>query len=46
MAIEGSIPVSGGDTGPCAGAEVIWTNGCVIRFSQVDLLLDFLKKSA
>lgn len=34
------------DNGPCAGAEVVWTNGCVIRFSQVDLLLDFLKKSA
>ena len=34
------------DHGPCAGAEIVWTNGRVIRFSQVDLLLDFLKKSA
>ncbi len=38
-----SIPA---DAGPCAGAEIVWTNGRVIRFSQVDLLLDFLKKSA
>jgi hypothetical protein len=38
-----SLPV---DQGPCAGAEVVWSNGRVIRFSQVDLLLDFLKKSA
>ena len=34
------------DQGPCAGAEIVWTNGRVIRFSQIDLLLDFLKKSA
>lgn len=46
VTIEGPVPVSSGDTGPCAGAEIVWTNGRVIRFSQVDLLLDFLKKSA
>jgi len=34
------------DGSPCNGAEIVWTNGRVIRFSQVDLLLDFLKKSA
>jgi hypothetical protein len=34
------------DAGPCAGAEIVWTNGRVIRFAQVDLLVDFLKKSA
>jgi hypothetical protein len=34
------------DSGPCTGAEIVWTNGRVIRFSQVDLLVDFLKKSA
>ena len=34
------------DSGPGAGAEIVWTNGRVIRYSQVDLLLDFLKKSA
>lgn len=39
-------PVILPDSGPCAGAEIVWTNGRVIRFSQVDLLLDFLKKSA
>jgi len=26
--------------------EILWTNGQVIRFSQVDHLIDFLKKSA
>lgn len=32
--------------GPCAAVEVVWTNGQVIRFSGVDYLIDFLKKSA
>ncbi len=31
---------------PCSGAEVVWNDGRVIRFSQVDLLLEFLKKAA
>lgn len=31
---------------PCNGAEVVWNDGKVIRFSQVDLLLEFLKKAA
>lgn len=31
---------------PCAAAEVVWANGKVIRFSGVDLLLDFLKKAS
>jgi len=31
---------------PCNGAEVVWSDGRVIRFSQVDLLLEFLKKAA
>ena len=43
--IEGPVGESSGP-GPCIGAEVVWGNGRVIRFSQVDLLLDFLKKSA
>lgn len=34
------------ETGPCSGVELIWNNGRIIRFSQVDLLLDFLKKAA
>jgi hypothetical protein len=31
---------------PCSGVEIIWNNGKIIRFSQVDLLVDFLKKAA
>ncbi len=47
-AVSVDLPATlpGTDSGPCAGAEIVWTNGRVIRFSQVDLLLDFLKKSA
>ena len=46
VAIEGesSIPVP--ELGPCTGAEIVWTNGRVIRFSGVDMLIDFLKKAA
>lgn len=32
--------------GPCNGVEVIWKNGQVLRFSQVDFLIEFLKKVA
>jgi len=32
--------------GPCAGAELIWNDGKVIRFNSADVLLDFLKKAA
>jgi hypothetical protein len=31
---------------PCNGAEVVWHDGRIIRFSQIDLLLEFLKKAA
>lgn len=31
--------------GPC-GIEVVWDQGKIIRFSQVDHLIDFLKKVA
>ena len=31
-------------SGPCSGVEVIWDNGKLIRFSQVEQLVDFLKK--
>ncbi len=34
------------EAGPCSGVEIIWDNGKIIRFSQVDLLVDFLKKAA
>lgn len=44
--IEDPTVPSPSAVGPCAGAEIVWTNGRVIRFLQMDLLLDFLKKSA
>ena len=31
---------------PCQGIEIIWDNGKVIRFPQVETLIDFLKKVA
>jgi len=31
---------------PCQGVELVWKDGRLIRFSQVDLLVDFLKKAA
>lgn len=30
--------------GPCMGLELLWDNGKLIRFSQVEQLVDFLKK--
>ncbi|MBK8201486.1 MAG: hypothetical protein IPK68_03900 [Bdellovibrionales bacterium] len=30
--------------GPCQGIEMVWENGRLIRFSEVDQLVDFLKK--
>ena len=32
--------------GPCQGIEMAWEKGKVIRFAQVDQLIDFLKKVA
>ena len=32
--------------GPCQGIEIAWDNGKLIRFTQVDQLVDFLKKVA
>ena len=32
--------------GPCNGVEIIWENGKLIRFQQVEQLIDFLKKVA
>ncbi|MBK8201045.1 MAG: hypothetical protein IPK68_01540 [Bdellovibrionales bacterium] len=31
---------------PCSAIELSWDNGKVIRFQQVDLLIDFLKRVA
>jgi hypothetical protein len=41
--VEGAGPLS---FGPCQGIEIAWDNGKLIRFSQVDQLVDFLKKVA
>lgn len=32
--------------GPCTGVELIWANDKIIKFFQVDLLVEFLKKAA
>lgn len=40
----GMIENAGGS--PCIGAEITWTGGRVIRFAGVDMLVEFLKKSA
>ncbi len=32
--------------GPCQGVEILWDNGKLIRFQQVEQLIDFLKKVA
>jgi len=32
--------------GPCSGVEIFWENGKLIRFQQVEQLIDFLKKVA
>jgi hypothetical protein len=32
--------------GPCNGIELAWEGGKLIKFSQVDQLVDFLKKAA
>lgn len=32
--------------GPCSGVEVVWRGGQVLRFSGVDMLIDFLKKAS
>jgi len=32
--------------GPCTGVEILWDNGKLIRFQQVEQLIDFLKKVA
>lgn len=31
---------------PCQGIEMVWESGKLIRFSQVEYLIDFLKKVA
>lgn len=43
--VEGSGSVAG-TPGPWSGIELCWDHGKVIRFQQVDQLIDFLKKVA
>jgi hypothetical protein len=43
--IEGGQSPSG-LSGPCTGIELSWDQGKVIRFPQVDQLVEFLKKVA
>lgn len=33
-------------SGPCQGVEILWDNGKLIRFQQVEQLVDFLKRVA
>ena len=33
-------------SGPCQGVELLWDNGKLIRFPQVEYLIEFLKKVA
>jgi len=40
------IKISGSPPGPCQGIEIAWGEGKLIRFQQVDQLVDFLKKVA
>ena len=35
-----------GSPGPCTGIELCWNEGKLIRFPQVDQLVEFLKKVA
>ncbi len=37
---------AGGPPGPCSGVEIVWDNSRLIRFQQVEQLVDFLKKVA
>ena len=44
--VEGQVPSPALKTDPCSGIEITWHDGKVIRFAQVDLLIDFLKKAS
>ena len=43
---ESASSYSSLQAGPCMGVEMIWDNGKLIRFQQVEQLVDFLKKVA
>ncbi|NJM09546.1 MAG: hypothetical protein HC883_01200 [Bdellovibrionaceae bacterium] len=42
--VDASGVIPGG--GPCQGIEIVWESGKLIRFAQVEVLIDFLKKVA
>jgi hypothetical protein len=44
--IQVEVPVSIDANQSCIGIEIIWNEGKIIRFSRVELLIDFLKKVA
>ena len=46
LAENGGAAGLGVSSGPCAGIELSWENGTLIRFQQVEQLVDFLKKVA
>lgn len=43
---EIKVAIPGGNSNPCTGIELCWSEGRIIRFPEVDTLLDFLKKAA
>jgi len=43
--VDEEYPVLG-QIGPCSGIEIMWEKDKIIRFQQVDQLVDFLKKVA
>ena len=43
---ESSSNLTSLTNGPCQGVEILWDNGKLIRFQQVEQLVDFLKKVA
>ena len=46
LKIDGAAGPESGSSVPCTGIELSWTGGRVIRFPQVDQLVEFLKKAA
>lgn len=44
--VQGSNDGVAVGSGPCQGIELSWDNGKIIRFPQVDQLIEFLKKAA
>ena len=44
--IDGGASAPLGPSGPCTGIELGLTDGKIIRFPQVDQLVEFLKKAA